>query len=216
MMLHVYRDQLVESNCYIFSEDKKALIIDPNSFEEIDRILKEQDVTPEWVILTHEHCDHMAGLEDLRRKYPVKVLATKACSKGIQNTRENMSAMMEVYLHFRGIEKVSYEAFSCKEADVTFDGEYSLDWQGHEFRLCAVQGHTKGSCCIWWNGTNLFSGDYLIPGEPIITRLPGGDEEGYEKVGKAWLKALPEGIRIYPGHGEDYILTSEGKAGYGL
>ncbi len=215
-MLQVCRDKLVESNCYIFSEDGKALIIDPNSFEEIDRILKEQKLSPEWVILTHEHCDHMAGLEDLRKKYPVKVLATRACSKGIGSTRENMSAMMEVYLHFRGIEKVSYAPFSCKEADVTFDGEYELHWQGHSFKLCAVPGHTKGSCCIWWNEKNLFSGDYLIPGEQVITRLPGGDEDGYENFGRAWLKKLPEGLRIFPGHGEDYILTSEGKTGYGL
>lgn len=215
-MLQVCRDKLVESNCYIFSEDGKALIIDPNSFDEIDKILVEQELTLEWVILTHEHCDHMAGLEALREKYPVKVLATAACSRGIGSTRENMSGMMEVYLHFRGIEKVSYEAFSCREADITFDGEYTLQWQGHIFKLCAVPGHTKGSCCIWWNEENLFSGDYLIPGEPVITRLPGGDEEGYENFGREWLSRLPEGVRIYPGHGEDYILTSEGKAGYGL
>ncbi len=215
-MLQVNRDKLVESNCYIFSENGKALIIDPNDFEEIDKILQEQNLTPEWVILTHEHCDHMAGVEGLREKYPLKVLATAACSKGIQNTRENMSGMMEVYLHFRGIENASYAPFVCQEADVTFDGEYELNWQGHNFRLCAVPGHTKGSCCIWWNGKSLFSGDYLIPGEPVITRLPGGDDEGYEKVGKAWLSALVTGIRIYPGHGEDYILTSEGKNSYGL
>ena len=216
MMLQVYREQLVESNCYIFSEDNKALIIDPNSYEEIDRILTQQNLTLEWIILTHEHCDHMAGLEALRKKYPAKVLSTEACSRGIQSTRENMSAMMEVYLHFRGIKEVSYEAFSCKEADVTFDGEYEFNWQGHEFKLCAVPGHTKGSCCIWWNKENLFSGDYLIPGEPVITRLPGGDDAGYETYGRAWLGKLPEGIRIYPGHGENYILTSEGKNSYGL
>ena len=72
-MLQVNRDKLVESNCYIFSENGKAFIIDPNDFEEIDKILQEQNLTPEWVILTHEHCDHMAGVEGLREKYPLKV-----------------------------------------------------------------------------------------------------------------------------------------------
>ncbi len=33
-------------------------------------------------LLTHEHCDHMAGLEALRNRWPGWVAATAACSAG--------------------------------------------------------------------------------------------------------------------------------------
>ena len=62
----------------------------------------------------------------------------------------------------------------------------------------------------------LFSGDYFIPGEEVITRLPGGDEETYEQQGKATLRCLPTPILTYPGHCEPFILTQEVKKKYGL
>ena len=62
----------------------------------------------------------------------------------------------------------------------------------------------------------LFSGDYFIPGEEVITRLPGGDETVYERHGKATLRCLPTPILTHPGHGGHFILTQEVKKEYGL
>ncbi len=72
--------------------------------------------------LTHEHCDHIGGLNELRRTYPVTVAATEACSAGIGNQTRNMSRMMETFLYFKGGEKklVHYPPFQCRKADLTF------------------------------------------------------------------------------------------------
>ena len=59
-------DPLTESNCYILAEDSKCVVIDPGESERLLRTLDEYGWEPELILLTHEHCDHMAGLDALR------------------------------------------------------------------------------------------------------------------------------------------------------
>lgn len=59
-------DPLTESNCYILVEGSSCVIIDPGESEKLLRFLAERGWKPELLLLTHEHCDHMAGLEPLR------------------------------------------------------------------------------------------------------------------------------------------------------
>lgn len=68
---------------------------------------------------------------------------------------------------------------------------------------------TPGSAGIFLDGDTFFSGDYLIPGEEVILRLPGGSETDYRAVTEPILRGLPPGLRICPGHGEPYILTGK-------
>lgn len=212
----ICREPKTGSNCYLIEEDKKALIIDPNEYEPIEKILQERNLTPEVVLLTHEHCDHIRGLNLLREAYPVKVVCSMACSQAIGDITANMSRMMEVYLLFRINEKIAYPPFTCQPAEETYETEHVLRWRGHEFRCIPLPGHSIGSSCIFMDDRRLFSGDYLIPGEQVITRLPGGDEERYIKIAKPWLQGLAEGLEICPGHGDGFILTGKEKEAYGL
>lgn len=212
-----WTDPLAEGNCYVCAEGDRAVVIDPCHPQGPASLLEERGLVPEWILLTHEHCDHMLGLETLRRKYPdAPVLCSGACDAGLRNKHLNMSAMMEVYLTFKGKPGAHYPPFVCAPADQTFEDEYTMTWQGHTLRLTPLPGHTPGSICIRWDGDILFSGDYLIPEEAVITRLPGGDTEAYERLAKPWLAALEPGLWIYPGHKDPYILTQEVKNSYGL
>ena len=108
-------DPLTESNCYILAEDKKCVVIDPGESEQLPGILGERGWEPELILLTHEHCDHMAGLDALRETYPqARFAASKVCNDGIQNTRLNMSRIMEVYLYFRGKPGIHYDPISLR------------------------------------------------------------------------------------------------------
>ena len=55
-------EPLTESNCYILAEGSHCVIIDPGESENLLRILKENKWEPELLLLTHEHCDHMADV----------------------------------------------------------------------------------------------------------------------------------------------------------
>lgn len=212
-----WTDPLAEGNCYVCAEGDKAVVIDPCHPQGPASLLEERGLVPEWILLTHEHCDHMLGLEALRKKYPqATVLCSAACDAGLRSKRLNMSSMMEVYLTFKGKPGTHYPPFVCRPVEETFQGELHMTWRGHTLRLTPLPGHTPGSICILWDASILFSGDYLIPGEVVITRLPGGDTEVYETVARPWLSRLEPGLRVYPGHHEPYVLTQEVKEFHGL
>lgn len=200
-------DPLTESNCYILAEEKKCVVIDPGESECLFRTLEERGWEPELILLTHEHCDHMAGLDALRLRYPhARFAATEVCNAGIQNTRLNMSRIMEVYLYFRGRPGIHYDPFVCRPADEIIGKNAKILWRGHTLRIVSMPGHTPGSTGIFLDEKVFFSGDYLIPEEEPLLRFPGGDAESYEKITEPFLRSLPAGIRICPGHGEPYVL----------
>lgn len=205
--LLTWTEPLSGSNCYLVEEGGGCLVVDPNDPRGPLSVLEERGWTPELVLLTHEHCDHMAGLEALRERWPqAKTIATAACSANLQNTRLNMSAMMEVYLTFHGKPGVRYPPFVCRAADTVYTQAYTTCWRGHSVRCVPLPGHTPGSAGIFLDETTLFSGDYLLAEETVL-RLPGGSREDYERVTKPFLAALPRGLTVRPGHGESYTLT---------
>ena len=144
-------DPLTESNCYILVENDRCLVIDPSEHVKLLSILKDCGWEPELILLTHEHCDHMAGLDALRDQYPQACFAaTAVCNAGIQSLRLNLSRIMEVYMYFRGKPGIHYEPFVCRPADEIIAGDAQLEWRGHLLRLVPLPGHTPGSGESFW------------------------------------------------------------------
>lgn len=204
-------DETADSNCYIIEQQKKVIVIDPNQEESLIHLMENQKWQVQDIFLTHEHCDHTQGLNSLRKYSGAPVIAQEECSKGIQDSVRNMSRIMGTYLYFRNGEKQAeeYEPFVCRAAEETFSKEKRWIFEGHEFRAVSLPGHTPGSSCLIMDKIILFSGDYLLPGEKTVTRLPGGSTEDYDKIAKPWFKSLPLGMRVYPGHGKPYLLNEE-------
>ena len=64
-------------------------------------------------------------------------------------------------------------------------------------------GHSPGSICILINDKYIFSGDSLVDGNKVITRLPGGSRKDYNQITKPFLEGLSEDSIIFPGHGQE-------------
>lgn len=204
-------DPLTESNCYILGSGDGAVVIDPNRADAPLSCLEAHGWSAELILLTHEHCDHMGGLEELRRCYPKAVtVASEACSAGLGDEVQNMSRWMEVYLAFQGKRDVSYPPFTCRPADLTYAQTWQGTWRGHTIRCVSLPGHSPGSCGIFWDDDLFFSGDYLIPDSQVILRLPRGSAQDYADHTKPFLDRLPAGLRILPGHGLPYTRTTGG------
>ena len=206
-MIHCITSTDNDCNCYIISENGRAIIVDPSCAEPVVEYVESMGLEVDYILLTHEHFDHVIGLEVLRKTFAATVVATKTCSDCIQEVRKNLSNVADMLTYFRTgeVREVPSERFTCEPADMTF-GQYAhLVWEYHSFDFTAVPGHSPGSVLITMDGDAVFTGDYLIPDEEVITRLSGGNTEDYEKLARPVLDTIAPGTHIYPGHGQDYI-----------
>lgn len=203
--------QPIDSRMYVIMGKTSAVVIDPFRSQEAVDFLTEENVHNITVILTHEHYDHISGVNWIRGQFECKVIASVNCSLGLHDPNINMSDYYEVLfmgksedmvLRARESAEINYKCY----ADETFSKKMELEWEENSISLIETPGHSKGSICIFFNSDILFTGDSLVNGNKIITRLPGGSRQDYLNITKPFLTDLPENIKIMPGHGDaDYL-----------
>ena len=60
----------LRENCYILTKNEKCVVIDPgDEFEKIDNYI----INPQFVLITHNHFDHVSALMDLKEKYDIPI-----------------------------------------------------------------------------------------------------------------------------------------------
>lgn len=191
---------LVRTNCYIvYTEDtKKAVIIDPAA--DSRRITEEIDslgVTPEAVLLTHGHFDHMLAADSLRNGYHVPVCIFKEDAELLKQPDRNCS---EQFLH------MSYGISADEELE---DGQ-NLRFLDGAITVIATPGHTEGSCCYYVEKEDiLFSGDTLFQGSVGRTDLPTGRAAKLVTSIREKLFTLPEQTLVLSGHGDQTTIGEE-------
>lgn len=199
-----YESGLLSSNMYVIVERNHAIVIDP--FEDASSA---QGLQIDYIFLTHEHYDHISGVNIWKKAVGAPVFCSKACAKNIQSPQKNLAnhfkefCELQTWMELDEI-PVSDPAYSCS-ADGTFENEIWLQWQGHEFELFEIPGHSQGSIGILLDGKDFFSGDSLIKNNEIELRMPGGSRKKWEEIGKNKIEAIPEGTRIWPGHFESFV-----------
>lgn len=174
---------MLQTNCYIVACDntKEAIVIDPG--DEADKILKEIKAggyNVKQIIITHNHPDHIAALDKIKKETLSKVF--------IGNQEFNYNN-----LHTDGKLKNGevYEAGSLK------------------YKIMHTPGHTPGSVCLVFEDEKvIFSGDVLFNQGIGRTDLPGGSMEDME-ASLEKLFALDDEYAVYPGHGPATTIGNE-------
>lgn len=205
MQIQRFEMPFIKSNMYVISEGAHLLVIDPVWSEKALVDVRQSGAEDALVLLTHEHFDHTCGLNSLRELLPCHVIATRLCAERIAVAKNNRSgALMGLADRYDREELMEFHRaignYTCW-VDETFEQSHALVWQGHRLELRATPGHMPGSCCVELDGEYVFTGDSLIPGEPVITRFPGGSMEEYEAVTLPYLRSLDEKMQVMPGHG---------------
>lgn len=176
-----------QTNCYIVHEENSTdcLIIDPGYEPEIiSSYLEENGLTPEAILLTHCHFDHVGAVKDLAAQYDCKVFLDKK-----ELTMPPMLTNGPLYY-----------------TDGYGDGD-TLTLAGIPIQVLETPGHTPGSVCLIMEDT-LFSGDTLFAGSCGRTDLPCGDARAMRDSLRR-LAALSENYRVCPGHGPSSTLNRE-------
>ena len=149
------------------------------------------------ILLTHGHFDHILALDDVREHYEVK-----ACI-GANEKQVITSPDLNLTGGFLG------EAISM-EADIYLNDGDELTIAGMKVKAIEVPGHTPGGTCYYFVDENvLFSGDTLFAGSVGRTDFPGGSGRALFLGIKEKLYALPDEVRVFPGHGDDTTIGYE-------
>lgn len=206
--IHRYVFEPISSNMYIIIKNNTALIIDPHVNEEADGMLRQYEVDKIWIILTHEHFDHISGVNYFRENWSCTVICGQRAKDRLPDPSKNLAMYYEVLFINKECEKIEFDTEYRCYADIGFEGEYEFDWNGIDVHLVETPGHSKGSICIVMNKKYIFTGDSLVEDNEIITRLPGGSKEEYLSITKPFLDRLDKNMIVFPGHGKENILST--------
>jgi glyoxylase-like metal-dependent hydrolase (beta-lactamase superfamily II) len=186
------------SVAYVAAEpdSKWALVIDPADLisGRVCEFLSRSGYTDLLIALTHEHFDHMSGVNRLRECFRATVVASAISSRSVPDPRKNLSRyVLGVDIH-------------CAGADVTWDsGEIELEWNGMRIALMATPGHSPGSVCIAIEN-KLFTGDTLIYGTSTVVKLPGGNRLQLRQSIELLCTRFSGQTMVYAGHGPHFRL----------
>lgn len=192
MRIQQYVVSACATNCYfaINDETREVLIIDPGaSAKQLAEKVKEHDLKPAGILLTHGHFDHAAAAEELAQLLDVKIYAHEAEQETLETPGLNLS----------GWEGKS----ETYHADVYLKDEQELELAGFKVHVLFTPGHTVGGCCYYFVEQGaLFSGDTLFEGSIGRTDFPKGSASQLIRAIKDKLMILPEETAVYPGHGD--------------
>lgn len=181
------------TNCYILTNEAtgEALIVDPGGDGgRIAARLSEGGAKPVAILLTHGHCDHVDGIEELRAgfSHEIPVFALDKEKQLLIDPNLNLSPMV-------GFGMKSYPA-----DDFFTDGQVET-LAGLTFKVIATPGHTEGGCCFYFEEAGiLLSGDTLFDGSVGRTDFPGGSMSILSRSIKEKLFVLPVDVQVLPGH----------------
>lgn len=198
-MLHtrIFTFNPLETNCTVLWQDgeKRCVIADPGmsspkGCNELTDFLEAQSLTPEAILVTHGHFDHVWGMERLLEVYPGTKIYMHPADKNI----------MDKITLGRQAEGFSFLRHDFPTLDIAHGDVLAL--AGINFHVLHTPGHSPGSVCYYAVEDNLLlCGDTLFAGSIGRTDFAEGD---YDVLIDSLLRkvmVLPGETDAIPGHG---------------
>lgn len=122
------------TNCYIVQDEetKETMVIDPGGdVDKIVEMLNTIHAKLKYILLTHCHGDHIAGVNELKQRVGGKVLIHILDEEGLRTPNINLS-------EYVGLGTITVQADSrLNDGDLIHIGKL-------EFKILHTPGHTKG------------------------------------------------------------------------
>lgn len=202
--LAVCNDNDFKINSYVLSTGGASIVIDPNNYAQIKAALGENRL--DYIILTHEHFDHIMAVNALKDDYGAPLVAQSNTSLNITSPLKNLSRFSGYLMELMNVKAgAKVDEISLQRADIEFNESLELCWQGFKISLFHTPGHSDGSSCILINDW-LFCGDSLF--SHTETSFIGGARARrvYERKSVPFFSSLDKNMRVFAGHYDSFLL----------
>ena len=187
MQLKIFKEPPIDNNNYLLidEESKEAVLVDCSAADSnVQNSLDEFGAKLKYILLTHGHFDHIAGI----RPTDAKIVMHKNDLRILSQSNQYLSAF--------GIPDIK-----IPEIDIFINDGDILNVGNHKIQVIHPPGHTQGGVCYLINNM-LFSGDTIFKESVGRCDMEGGDFKQIVKSIKTKIFTLPDDTIIYPGHGE--------------
>lgn len=181
----------LQVNTYLVvdEETNKGFIVDPGGYNPVlTKMVKEENIDIEYIIITHGHSDHICGVNEHKNDFPnAKIVAHEEEKAMLSDTDFNFSA--------------SFGMPYTVEADIYVKDGDVLSFGNTELKIFHTPGHSPGGICIYAEKENvLFSGDTLFRQSIGRTDFPGCSFNQLAESIHNKLFVLPDETQVFPGH----------------
>lgn len=193
MKIKLFKMGMLHTNCYVASEDKDAVIIDPPMYSrEVADYIEENKLEVRAILLTHGHFDHALGSPEFSKKYGVKVYMSK----------DDRDLLFDCTKDGAYVVGVSFKAPEFPPLEYAADGD-ELTFGKLKFRVISTPGHTAGGLSYYNEADGvLFSGDTLFHSCVGRSDLYSSSTEDLVHSIREKLYKLPDSTKVYCGHGD--------------
>ena len=180
------------------SETNKCAIVDPGGdIHILLELLKNHNLVPERVLLTHGHIDHAGGATEISEILNVEIHGPHVDDKFLLDGLQKQGEMFGLQSKNCNPDKW------LDEGDVVTVGNEKLD-------VYFCPGHTPGHIIFFNKKGNLaLVGDVLFNGSIGRTDLPGGNYQQLIDSVKNKLWPLGDNVDFIPGHGPVSTFKAE-------
>lgn len=206
-----------QTNCYLVgpSAGGPCVVVDPGvgALDTIRRIVAEEGVQPQGVLLTHGHVDHMYSAADVCAAYGIGCWIHPADRAWLTDPYA-LPGARDLVARSLG-EARDFTEHEPSPLHPVGDGD-RITLAGLEFEALHAPGHTPGSTLYRLAypdderiGALVLTGDVVFAGSVGRTDLPGGQPEVMARTLQHVVLGLADDTVLLPGHGGQALVSRE-------
>lgn len=188
----------LQTNCYVLTDvdTQKVAVVDAGGYnQELEQALDGKNV--DYILLTHGHYDHIAGISKILEKHSPLVVIAKDEEEFLRNINLNMAY------------RFTRTEFKPIKADILLSDNDEIMLGNTKIKFMQTSGHTAGSGCYIFDNV-IMSGDTLFRDNIGRTDFETGSmSEMMNSLQK--LSKLDGDYIVYSGHGDKTTLDYERK-----
>ncbi len=188
-----------QTNCYTVQSGEHLWVVDAGfEPEPLLQLIGETGLTPEAIVLTHAHSDHIAGIRQVLESYPnVPIWIATEEERWLADPELNLSAYLGLGVTAPPASRLLNDGDELTLGETTW-------------RVLHTPGHSPGGLTFVCDEHSVaIAGDALFANSIGRTDFPGSSHEQLVESIRTKLYALPDETRVLPGHGPETTIGRE-------